>query len=109
MLRRPQRVRLHVIADINSARPQQRERLVEQDMLAGAAIGEDNIEGIWLLAQYHRASVFAKYRQSWVRSKMRPGNRLNLGIDVDRYEPCRCVHAVKQPRGSNAGSGADFE
>src|SRR5215211_357255 len=78
-------------------------------MLAGAAIGEHEIERICSLAPYHRASVFTEHRQSWVRSKVRPGDRLNLGIDVDGHEPRCRIHAVQQPAGADPGSGADFE
>jgi len=47
-------MRLRVIADVHSARAQQGERLIEQDMLACAAVSEDEIEGIRQLAPYRR-------------------------------------------------------
>ena len=37
---------LGIVADINSARAQQGEHFVKQDMLADAAIGEHEVQGI---------------------------------------------------------------
>ena len=75
---------LGIIADINPARVQQRERLVKQDMLACSSIGEDEIEGVRRLAPYRRPGVLAQHCQSWVGSQMRSGDSLYFGIDIDR-------------------------
>src|SRR5258708_7561203 len=57
VLRRPHWMGLGIVANINSARSQQGEHFVKQDMLADAAIGEHEIEGIWRLALHRPPSI----------------------------------------------------
>jgi hypothetical protein len=95
MFRRPHRMRLRIVADINSARAEQSERLAQQGVLAGSSVGEDEVEGIRRFASYDRCSVLAKHCQPWVGSQMRSGDGLHLGIDIDREQPGGGVHAVE--------------
>jgi len=70
------------------------ERLVKQVMLAGPAVGEDEIEGIRCLAPYGRRGVLARHCQPWVRPKVRSGDGLYFGIDIDREQSGRGIHAI---------------
>ena len=74
---------LGVVADVDSARAQQSERLVEQGMLARAAVGENEIEGNLPLALDRCRGVLAKQFEPWVGPQMRPGNSLHLRTDID--------------------------
>ncbi len=74
---------LGVVADVDSARAQQSERLVEQGMLARAAVGENEIEGHLRLALDHCRGVLAEQFEPWVGPQMRPGNNLHLRTDID--------------------------
>ena len=71
---------LGIVADINSARAQQGEHFVKQDMLADAAIGEHEVQGIRRLALHRRPGVLGEDCQPGVPSQMRSSDGLSYGL-----------------------------
>jgi hypothetical protein len=73
-----------IVADVDTAGAQQCERFVQQSVLAGPAIGKNEIERVRRRAPYRRSGILRDYRQPRVRAQMRSGNGLNRWIDINR-------------------------
>jgi hypothetical protein len=59
-------------------------RFAQKCVLAGTAIGKDEIEGVRWLTPYRQGGILRAHRQSRVHSQMRSDNSLNGGIDINR-------------------------
>ena len=75
---------LGIVADVDTARPQQCEHFVQKSVLAGPAIGKDEIERVRGFTPYRHSGILREDRQSRVRSQMRSGDGLNPGININR-------------------------
>ena len=75
---------LGIVADVDTARAQQCERFVQKSVLAGPAIGKDEIERVRGLTPYRQSGILREDRQSRVHSQMRSRNSLNRGININR-------------------------
>ena len=84
MLGRPHRMRLGIVADVDAAGAQQCERFVQKSVLAGPAIGKDEIEGVRGSRRIVRAASSERIVNLGSVSQMRSGDGLNRRININR-------------------------
>ena len=98
----PVGLRQQIVDDVDSARPQERQRLVQLAELAGPGIRVDQIELIRRPLQEVR-SIHHVERHTSVRGEMPPRGGDDSRIGIDGLQRRRGIHTSKQPGGAMTG------